>query len=346
MHAKTKGLKIVALRLAILVLVLQTLASATFPGKNGRIAFRFQGDIYSINPDGSGLIQLTNFVATTGDVASWLHWSPDGKQIAFELDPADGSASQLWLMNADGSDQHMLASDPNWNYASPNFSPDGSLVVFTRCSLVPDGGCSLFTVRSDGTGLKQLTTLVPGVNDYEPVYGPDGRKIYFDSFNRAGVIEAEYSINADGSSLREVSLPFMVACNPDVAPDGRSLIVATNQCGNPLNGELWQITPQGIPLHEFTNPIPLNVNDHLGSWSPQGDAIVFTRSDPNAGVNSINVLALCGEYAGQERSVLTLPMDKPTQSVPKMRPPVQKSKPATTLLQLHRGNTPVWGTAQ
>ena len=81
-------------------------AHATFPGKNGRIAFVVGPDIYTMNPDGSDVKQLTNLGPDSG--AFWESWSPDGKQIVFnEYRPPD-FLGQLWLMNADGSNQRLL----------------------------------------------------------------------------------------------------------------------------------------------------------------------------------------------------------------------------------------------
>src|SRR4051812_40255830 len=92
--------------LPILVLVTLLLAtaipvSATYPGKNGRIAFIAGPDVYTMNPDGSDVKQLTNW--GPDHPAFWESWSPDGKQIVFSEYPAPDYIGQLWLMNADGS---------------------------------------------------------------------------------------------------------------------------------------------------------------------------------------------------------------------------------------------------
>src|SRR6266446_6978439 len=64
-------------------------AHATFPGKNGRIAFVQDGEIFSMNPDGSDVRQLTHLGPDNS--ASWPAWSADGKQIVFnESPPPDG----------------------------------------------------------------------------------------------------------------------------------------------------------------------------------------------------------------------------------------------------------------
>jgi hypothetical protein len=71
-----------------LVVILATPAEATFPGKNGRIAFILGPDVYTMNPDGGDVKQLTNLGPDGG--AFWESWSPDGKQIVFnEYRPPD-----------------------------------------------------------------------------------------------------------------------------------------------------------------------------------------------------------------------------------------------------------------
>jgi Tol biopolymer transport system component len=66
-------------------------------------------DIYTINPDGSGLTRLTD----DGNWKQQLGWSPDGSKIVFsgiEQPALTESASGIWVMDADGSDQHRIGS--------------------------------------------------------------------------------------------------------------------------------------------------------------------------------------------------------------------------------------------
>src|SRR5215831_19129002 len=86
-------------------ILLPTPAHATFPGNNGRIAFIFGPDIYTMNPDGSDVKQLTNVGES---VAFWESWSPDGKQLVFNVFSPPNFVGEIWLMNADGSNQHLV----------------------------------------------------------------------------------------------------------------------------------------------------------------------------------------------------------------------------------------------
>jgi Tol biopolymer transport system component len=64
-----------------------------------------------MNADGSGLRSLARDEG--GKTDPWVAWSPDGSQIAF-TSGRDGN-SELYIMNADGSDQRRLTQNPAWD---------------------------------------------------------------------------------------------------------------------------------------------------------------------------------------------------------------------------------------
>ncbi len=64
-------------------------------------------EICIMNADGTNRVQLTNNTAFDGGP----QWSPDGQKIMF-VRPVPGRAQQIWTMNADGTGEAMLTSDP------------------------------------------------------------------------------------------------------------------------------------------------------------------------------------------------------------------------------------------
>jgi TolB protein len=94
-----------------------------------RIAFGHQlgpapthAQVFLMNADGSAVIQLTNEESGYADPV----WAPDGTKILFLRPLPDGSGSDLWVMDADGSNQHLLFKGP---LVSPAWQPvptDGS----------------------------------------------------------------------------------------------------------------------------------------------------------------------------------------------------------------------------
>jgi len=112
-------------------------------------------EIWAMNADGSDQHPLTTASSTQDD--SDPSFSPDGQRIVFER--FNGSDSNVFVMNADGSGQTPVANASQFEI-SPTFSPDGTKIAFVRSS----SGDDLYTVDPDGNNL----TPVPGsVGVYE-----------------------------------------------------------------------------------------------------------------------------------------------------------------------------------
>src|SRR5215213_3717442 len=74
------------------LLALSEKAEATFPGKNGRIAYESNGVIYTINPDGSGKTKVTG----TSTAGYSVDYSPNGKRIA--ASDGNGKAAEIYTI--------------------------------------------------------------------------------------------------------------------------------------------------------------------------------------------------------------------------------------------------------
>jgi len=287
--------------IAAIVLAVAMPAGATFPGKNGRIAFvggnlgPNGGDIFTMNPDGTDVRQLTTFTAS-GGAACCMSWSPDGRQLVFAAQPAGAPTNQLWIMSADGTNQRQLLNDPAYSDMYPGFSPDGSQIVFIRFNAVFQG--AIYRIQADGTGLTALADFSsdPDISDFDPVYSPDGKTIAFDSSLRSGLIYAVFLMNPDGSHIRPVPPAWLEAWMPDWSPDGAKMTVSTRNSypPNTVTKQIWTMaTVAGdAGLEQIT--FPGSSNDIGPVWSPQGDAIAFERDSADGSTSSIYVKSLDG----------------------------------------------------
>jgi WD40 repeat protein len=153
-------------------------ATPSFDPTSTMVAFGDNG-IWKINVDGTGLTQLTN-------VGRQPAWSPDGTQIA-HVAPV-GSAEQLFVMNADGSNRRQVLSsaaviDPVWLPSSK--------LLFGLLSTRNNYELHSF----DPTNASSLTRLTTNKgNDFEPSWSPDGSGISWTS-GLGGI----WIMNADGS---------------------------------------------------------------------------------------------------------------------------------------------------
>lgn len=247
---------------------------------NGRIAYGSDTygnthNIFSINADGSGVQQLT-YLQNADGAALQASWSADGAKVVFRERPSDTSklSRGLYLMNADGSKQHLLYTDPSNGEFAPSFSPDGTHVAFTLC---PDAvsACAIYTIKTDGTALSPVTRLDARdeVFDFSPQYSPDGKTIAFAGFNRPEPDSvAVYLVNANGGAVRQITDTAFGASDPDWSPDGSYLVVTSEEA-------IWSMKRDGTDLVRLSSPA--RSHDGLARWSPDGTRIVFERDSPN-----------------------------------------------------------------
>jgi len=313
-------------------------AHATFPGKNGRIAFRQDGEIFTMNPDGSDVKQLTH--VTPDGSADWASWSADGKQIVFnESLPPDGTP-ELWLMNADGSNQHRLFAERRYSENRPSFSPDGSKVVFARCKLFvgDQDTCAIHTVNLDGTGLKAVVPFRLDDTQRNPMFSPDSKTIAFIISPDAhqGFQGVTYLVNTDGLNLRRITDPEPCFIRPDWSPDGTKLVAFTHFC-NPQPSEIAVVNPDGTGLQSLTHngkDYFSGFHDRNPAFSPDGNFIVFERNAPDFSSSAIYVMKVDGSSL-KEIAVLPAPKRAP-----------HKFDPRGRLKKIEEGGLrPRWGVA-
>jgi Tol biopolymer transport system component len=163
----------------------------------------FINDIFTMNPDGTGIVKLTH----SEDVSDAAEWSPDGSQIAFGSDRRNSAwRREIYVMDADGTNVRRVSTLPEKAEfdTAPRFSPDGRRLVFTRYinEDIPIRA-ALFTVGVDGGGLKQLTPWGNGAGDAD--WSPDGTKIVFEASPEATSYGEIFTIDADGQQLTNLT---------------------------------------------------------------------------------------------------------------------------------------------
>ncbi len=145
-------------------------------------------DLYEMNTDGTNPTQLTN---TTQDDKN-PEFSPDGSKIVFVR--ATGS-NQIWLMNADGSNPHVLLDNPGVQDVSPSWSPDGTKIVYS------DSTNGLSVMNADGSNPTPLHDASGhAIAGQDPAWSPDGTKIAFYYVPNGGGSEGIFTIPAGGGS--------------------------------------------------------------------------------------------------------------------------------------------------
>lgn len=243
------------------------------------IAFRSDragnNDIYVMNGDGSGLINLTNN-PYWDDLPAW---SPDGTKIAFESGSED--RYDIFVVNVDGSGLTNITNNGKASFA-PAWSPDGARIVF---SSFRDGNLELYVMNADGSDQTRLTDNL--AFDGMPDWSPDGRQIVFVS-DREGQMDI-YVMNSDGSGvfrLTDVGIGNIDAGNgfPKWSPDGTKIAFASSH--DVGHDEIYVMNADGNNLIRLTNS---QANNWAPSWSPHGRQILFnSERDGNAEIYVMN----------------------------------------------------------
>lgn len=219
----------------------------------------FDNFIYVMNSDGSAVTQLTTDDDDANDYGPV--WSPDGTQIAFERD------EDIYVMNADGSEQQNITDTPDFFEEDPAWSPDGQKIVFAQGeddSYSQDEG-NLYIMDADGSNSQPLTQTAADI-DRQPAWSPDGSQIAFARRPDGEVFEV-FIIDSDGSNLFQVTeLPDDAteysSRGPAWSPDGSRIAFTGRRSGGT---SIHLINPDG------TNEVALDngtINHSDPDWSP------------------------------------------------------------------------------
>lgn len=222
-------------------------------GGSGKIAFVSDGIIYTINPDGSGLVKLTN--------NTWVEsfsWSPDGSRLVFaSRDGADGGwdSSRIYIVDSSGDDQKKLTEVPG---RFPVWSPDGSMIVFVSIPVNASFG-DLYSIKPDGTELRQLNTSVK-VGGWLR-WSPDSTKVVFHDQNFQIMV-----LDVGGGSLTRLTNDRSRNFYASWSPDGQRIAYMNE------NNILYSMNYDGSDQRKIVDSVPY-VREPL--WSPDGKRILF-----------------------------------------------------------------------
>lgn len=216
-------------------------------------------DIYSINGDGSGFINLTNRPASNDRNP---HWSPDGSKIVFESDRE--GFYKIYTMNSDGSQQTRVTA-AGGVHRSPRWSPDGTRIAFV--SARDEGNNEIYVINADGTNEIRLTRDTD--DDSDPNWSPDGTRIAYTA-NVGGNLDIRIVATDGSGQIGDISNATPTQeLQPAWSPDG-SYLIGTTTAGGDL--EIFRADADGSNVVNLTDHPSA---DNFPSFSPDGTRIVF-----------------------------------------------------------------------
>jgi dipeptidyl aminopeptidase/acylaminoacyl peptidase len=193
----------------------------TLPGEQGdaqwgsdgeTLAFLQDGDVFTVQTDGSGLQPVTS-----GLEAVTFDWASDGSSIVFDRILAD-TVTQIFSVDGDGSNEVQLTDRIGFDVL-PALSPDGSRIAFFSDR---SGAFEVHVMNADGTGVAQLTTDAI-TDDGVPIAGiawsPDGSMLAYTGAT-AETLGDVHVVNGDGTDQRVLVGTDAAESAPAWSPDG------------------------------------------------------------------------------------------------------------------------------
>lgn len=208
-----------------------------------------------------------------------VEWLRDGKIIYGST--ASGK-EDIWLMNADGSNQKQLTTTAGANF-EPAVSDDGRTVVYV--SKAADAGQNLWKMNLDNGERAQLTD---GGFDWRPDISPDGRWVVYMSIIKDSPTLWKTSI---GGGEAAVQLSDKIASVPRVSPDGR-FIACFYRAQVDMFSKLAVIPFDGGEPVKVFDRSPTTFVEAGIQWTPDGRALSFI--DNRDGVSNVWLQPLDG----------------------------------------------------
>ena len=208
-----------------------------------------------LNPDTGSYTQLPTFYPDLGLFLPCGIWSPDAARLACEGSGDDPADDGVYTINSlDGGDLQRVTSGAD-DDCPGDYSPNGKRLVFLRASFEL-GEQALYVVRTDGTGLRQLTPTGMDLRFNCGSWSPQGNEILFSARPAPGVRYAIFAVHADGSGLRQIPIAgcgsTSVGCfEPVWSPDGTK-IALTMFMAQTGRSDLYTVNADGTGLNQVT----------------------------------------------------------------------------------------------
>jgi Tol biopolymer transport system component len=195
-------------------------------------------------------------------------------QIAFASDRT--GIMQIWLMNADGSQQRQITSEKD-GACQPTWSPDGMRLAFiSPCPGKQETyrGASIYLINVDGTGLMPLPASPEG--DYDPAWSPNGRYIAFTSLRNGK--SAIFKIDLETQAIEELSRARFPDKQPAWAPSGLEIAFVRQY----VTGQIWKMSESGDLQSKFS--VSGNVNNLMPAWANDGTILFYSQTSPTGSI--------------------------------------------------------------
>jgi Tol biopolymer transport system component len=276
--------------------------------------------------DGEKRLKNIKMLTEVGENAE-AYFSFDGKKLIYQSTDDTLKCDQIFIMNIDGSDKHMVSTGKGRTTCS-YFYPDGEKILYASthhfdddCPPPPDrskgyvwklyDSYDIFLANKDGSGLVQLTNS--GKYDAEATISPKGDKIVFTS-TRDGDPEL-YLMDLDGSNQTRLTFEKGYDGGAFFSYDGKKIVFRAsrpktekeledyNELVNeglvrPTNLEIFVMDADGKNMKQVTN---LGKASFAPFFHPDGKRIIFSSNYGSANGRDFNLFMINIDGTGLEQ---------------------------------------------
>ncbi|MCM3871297.1 MAG: carboxypeptidase regulatory-like domain-containing protein, partial [Pyrinomonadaceae bacterium] len=229
-----------------------TYAEAVFSPAGDKIATASRDDSARLsirNADGTAVSNIFSPSSVTALLGTSIGWSPDAGSLAFTQ--LVSSTQRIYRIGTNGNNLTQLTTGISMDTLSPDWSPDGSKLVFSR------SGGWLYRMTTNGSNVTPL--LVNGFpfncaavdgSATSPKWSPDGTKIAFHARCSNPMSRGIFTVDADGTNLTQVLVDNVNSMKDlDWAPGGVRLAFLRVRPPPSLSIELVSVLPDGSNPH-------------------------------------------------------------------------------------------------
>jgi TolB protein len=252
--------------------------------------------------------ELTNIAQlTSGGENAEAYWSPDGKRLVFQSTRGQSKCDQIYIMNADGSNQHMVSTGQGRTTCG-YFLPDGKHIIYASTHAAAPGcppdadrskgyvwavypGYDLFIANDDGTNLKRMTTT--NGYDAEATVNFKTNKIIYTSLE-SGDLDL-WTMNLDGSKKTQITKTYGYDGGAVFSRDGKKIVyraghpttpetkqkyadLIKENLTSPMKMELFIADADGRNSKQITN---FGCASFAPTFTPDGKQILFSSNKHN-----------------------------------------------------------------
>jgi Tol biopolymer transport system component len=200
-------------------------------------------------------------------------------KLLVNVDNSTTGTEQVYTVDPDGTDRQLLYD----NSEAGQWSPDGRQVGL---AVQTTGQQLIYNVDTGATADLGLSDRYPNLALFCVLWSPDGSRLACEGFGQTdGSLNGVYTVrSSDGGGLQRVtSDPNGDDCPSDYSPNGKRLVISR---ANDSSYEIDTVKVAGGGLTHIT-PAGTDFDFCSGSWSPQGNEIVFSAHIPDSDRSTI-----------------------------------------------------------